>query len=89
MGRATLIRIRRGLRAAVASITDALDGEIFAATDTNELFLGESDGTGDPVQVDWANVLNKSHTHPASEITDLGPALGPLRVFSHYTQGGF
>lgn len=89
MGRATLIRIRRGLRAAVAAIADALDGEIFAATDTNELFLGESDGTADPVQVDYANVLNKTHTHTSSEITDLGGAVAPLKVFSHYTQGGF
>jgi hypothetical protein len=65
MPRGTLIRLRRGLAADVASIADAQDGELFLASDTNELYIGEGDGSADPIVVDQANILNPTAAYTA------------------------
>jgi hypothetical protein len=95
MPRATLLRLRRGLRAAVAAIADAFDGELFAARDTNELFLGEEDGSAAAVKVDWDNILNapgefppEAHGHALAEVAGLPTALAPTAVLLHSSLGG-
>lgn len=77
MPRATLIRLRRDLRAAVEGIADALDGEPLLARDTNELFFGEPGGGVLPMALRWEDLLDvpeefppEAHTHEKAEITD-------------------
>lgn len=71
MPRATLLRLRRGLRAAVGAVVDAVNGELLLTHDTNELFVGEDGGTADPIKVHWDNLLAppaefppEAHSHP-------------------------
>lgn len=58
MTRETPIQLRRGARAAIILLDDALDGEPFIAEDTHEAFFGQASGAVVPLKVRWGNLID-------------------------------